>query len=675
MNPDTELDVTTEFESLVATIAGWLSLPEVDLVRRAFAFARQRHEEQKRASGAPYMQHPVKAALILAEYRLDAESYAACLLHDVLEDTGTTSAELQEQFGAPIASLVEGVTKLHGLNYLSREENNLENVRKVLLAMAADLRVVLIKLADRLHNMRTLQFLSEDKQQRIAQETMEIYVPLAHRLGIYELKWELEDLAFRYLDQDNYRHLAQLVTVKRAEREAFVESTIGHIEKLLAERNINAQVSGRPKNLFSIHRKMVQQGKTFDEIYDLTAVRVLVGAIPECYLVLGYIHEAFTVVPGRVKDYIALPKPNGYQSLHTTVIGSNGEPLEIQIRTHRMHEVDELGVAAHWKYKEGRAADLVDSQRFAWLRQMVDWQKDVRSSGEFVERVKVDVFSDEVLVFTPKGDVINLPTGSSPVDFAYHIHTDIGNSLVGAKVNDRIVPIDTQLTTGDRVQIITSRHTSGPKADWLKFVKTASAKGHIRAYLRKKELERTDTMRQEQPVEEQPKAPAVRVAPTAPRSAVNRGYRVVAHDDATLPVNMATCCTPVYPEEIIGYVTRGRGVTIHGADCPNVRSLAEEPGRLVEAHWEALPKRAREHTIVVETLNVPGVLYEVSEEFAKRDINIKYMRSSGRQSVFRRKTDEGRTEIRIVAEFLDEATLRQTLDALKQLSSVITVKG
>ena len=481
MKLDTEFDVDEEFGTLIATLRGWLSPEEVSLVERAFVFARQRHGDQKRASGAPYMLHPVKAALILAAYRLDAETYAACLLHDVLEDTKTTGKELEDGFGSKVASLVEGVTKLHGLNYLSREENNLENVRKILLAMAADLRVVLIKLADRLHNMRTLQYLSEDKQQRIAQETMEIYVPLAHRLGIYELKWEMEDLAFRYLDPGEYRKLAGLVTVKRGEREAFVKETISRIDHFLEEKGIHAQVSGRPKNLYSIYRKMVQQGKTFDEIYDLIAVRILVNTIPECYLVLGYVHEAFTVVPGRVKDYIALPKPNGYQSLHTTVMGSNGEPLEIQIRTQRMHEVDEMGVAAHWKYKEGKAADLVDSERFAWLRQMVDWQRDVRSSGEFVERVKVDVFSDEVLVFTPKGDVINLPVGSTPVDFAYHIHTDVGNNLVGAKVNDRIVPIDTELVTGDRVQIITSRNSGGPKSDWLQFVKAASTKGHIRA--------------------------------------------------------------------------------------------------------------------------------------------------------------------------------------------------
>ncbi|MCX6085299.1 MAG: RelA/SpoT family protein, partial [Caldiserica bacterium] len=383
MKLDTEFDVDKEYETLIATLRSWLSPEEVGLVERAFVFARQRHGDQKRASGAPYMLHPVKAALVLADYRLDAETYAACLMHDVLEDTQTTAKELEEGFGVKVAALVEGVTKLRGLNYLSREETNLENVRKILLAMAADLRVVLIKLADRLHNMRTLQYLSEDKQQRIAQETMEIYVPLAHRLGIYELKWEMEDLAFRYLNPDEYRRLAGLVAAKRVEREAYVRETIEQIVNFLEDKDIHAQVSGRPKNLYSIYRKMVQQGKTFEEIYDLTAVRILINTIPECYLVLGYVHEAFTVVPGRVKDYIALPKPNGYQSLHTTVMGSNGEPLEIQIRTKRMHEVDEMGVAAHWKYKEGKAADLVDSERFAWLRQMVDWQKDVRSSGEF----------------------------------------------------------------------------------------------------------------------------------------------------------------------------------------------------------------------------------------------------------------------------------------------------
>ncbi len=354
MKLDTEFDVDKEYESLIAALRGWLSPEEIGLVDRAFLFARQRHGDQKRASGAPYIAPPpVKAALVLATIAWMLRRYAACLLHDVLEDTGQrkgTGGRVRLQG----CIIVEGVTKLHGLNYLSREENNLENVRKILLAMAADLRVVLIKLADRLHNMRTLQYLSEDKQQRIAQETMEIYVPLAHRLGIYELKWEMEDLAFRYLNPDEYRKLAGLVAAKRAEREAFVKETINQTVHFLEGKDIHAVVSGRPKNLYSIYRKMVQQGKTFDEIYDLTAVRILVNTIPECYLVLGYVHEAFTVVPGRVKDYIALPKPNGYQSLHTTVMGSNGEPLEIQIRTKRMHEVDEMGVAAHWKYKEGQ---------------------------------------------------------------------------------------------------------------------------------------------------------------------------------------------------------------------------------------------------------------------------------------------------------------------------------
>jgi guanosine-3',5'-bis(diphosphate) 3'-pyrophosphohydrolase len=669
---DTEFDVDKEYDSLVTALRGWLSPEEVGLVERAFVFARQRHGDQKRASGAPYMIHPVRAALVLVEYRLDAETYAACLLHDVLEDTSTTVKELADGFGEKVASLVEGVTKLHGLNYLSREENNLENVRKILLAMAADLRVVFIKLADRLHNMRTLQYLSVDKQQRIAQETMEIYVPLAHRLGIYELKWELEDLAFRYLNPDEYRRLAGLVAVKRAEREAFVKETIGQIDHMLKDKDIRAQVSGRPKNLFSIYRKMVQQSKSFDEIYDLTAVRILVNTIPECYLVLGYVHEAFTVVPGRVKDYIALPKPNGYQSLHTTVMGSNGEPLEIQIRTKRMHEVDEMGVAAHWKYKEGKAADLVDSERFAWLRQMVDWQKDVRSSGEFVERVKVDVFSDEVLVFTPKGDVINLPVGSTPVDFAYHIHTDVGNNLVGEKVNDRIVPIDTPLVTGDRVQIITSRHSGGPKADWLKFVKAASTKGHIRAYLRKKELE-WSTPERPVPVE-QPRVAVMRPILLGRRVPPDARFRVVVRGDATVPVVMANCCNPTYPDELLGYVTRGRGVTIHRADCANIPSLTMEPERLVEAHWEMVPHKAHERTIFIEALNVPGVLYQVSEEFAKRDVNIKFMKNATHMAMFRKKGDVPRTQIKIVAEFVDEVTFRQTLESLRELTSVISVK-
>jgi GTP pyrophosphokinase len=352
-------------------------------------------------------------------------------------------------------------------------------------------------------------------------------------------------------------------------------------------------------------------------------------------------------------------------------MGSNGEPLEIQIRTKRMHEVDEMGVAAHWKYKEGKAADLVDSERFAWLRQMVDWQRDVRSSGEFVERVKVDVFSDEVLVFTPKGDVINLPVGSTPVDFAYHVHTDVGNNLVGAKVNDRIVPIDTELVTGDRVQIITSRNSGGPKSDWLQFVKAASTKGHIRAYLRKKELEHSTPEKPD--VAERPRTVATRPSLSGRRTAADSSFRIVVRGDATLPIIMATCCTPSYPDEILGYVTRGRGVTIHRVDCANIPSLAMEPERLVDAHWEMIPRKVRERTIVIEALNVPGVIYQVSEEFAKRDINIKYMKNAEHLSMFRKKGEAPRTQIKIVAEFADEAAYRQTMEALRELTSVISV--
>jgi GTP pyrophosphokinase len=457
------LNEQTLFEKLLKEISSYLGEEGISLVKKAYEFAKKAHGEQARESGDKYIIHPLHVALILAEMRLDAESYAAALLHDVVEDTSVTLDKIKKEFGENIAFLVDGVTKLEYMDHFSSEETKLENLRKMLLSMASDVRVVIIKLADRLHNMRTLFFLPPDRQKQIALDTMDIYVPLAHRLGIYKIKWELEDLSFRYLKQDEYYELAKKVSSKRGEREKFVSDIVKEIKDLLDEQNIKAEISGRPKNLYSIYRKMVREEKEFDEIYDLVAVRIIVLSVPECYQVLGILHNAYKPIPGRVKDYIAMPKPNDYRSLHTTVITKSGEPLEIQIRTKEMHKHDEIGIAAHWKYKEGIQLDKNYESKLMWLRQIVDWQKEVRSTKEFVEMVKGDLFSEEVLVFTPKGDVIDLPLGATPIDFAYRVHTDVGNYCVGAKINGAIVPLHTELKTGDRVEILTSRSSTGPK--------------------------------------------------------------------------------------------------------------------------------------------------------------------------------------------------------------------
>ncbi|HOK71952.1 MAG TPA: bifunctional (p)ppGpp synthetase/guanosine-3',5'-bis(diphosphate) 3'-pyrophosphohydrolase, partial [Bacillota bacterium] len=464
--------------------------PDADLsvIERAWDYARDAHDGQVRESGEPYFDHPVAVAFILADMNLDPNTIAAGLLHDVIEDTGRSYEEISQVFGSEIATLVDGVTKLSRMDFKSREEQQAESLRKMFVAMAKDIRVILIKLADRLHNMQTLDFSPPDKQKRVAGETLEIYAPLAHRLGMWRMKWELEDLSLRYLDTDAYYDLVEKVATKRQEREGYIEEARETLEAALTEIGISAEIQGRPKHFYSIYRKMEKQGKDFSEIWDLMGLRVIVGTLRECYAVLGAVHSIWKPIPGRFKDYVAMPKSNMYQSLHTTVIGPRGEPLEIQIRTWEMHRTAEYGIAAHWRYKEGGGGgDFED--KITWLRQILEWQKETRNGTEFVETLKVDLFSDEVYVFTPRGDVKTLPAGSTPIDFAYSVHTDVGHSCSGARVNGRMVPLNTKLATGDIVEIITSKSQAGPSRDWLAIAKTSKAKGKIRQWLKEEQRE------------------------------------------------------------------------------------------------------------------------------------------------------------------------------------------
>ena len=482
-------------EEFYARIGKYLTPRQVEFVREAYNFAAEAHAKQKRASGEPYIIHPLGVATILAQLQMDDVTLAAAFLHDVVEDTDVTLDQLEDIFGREVAMLVDGVTKLGKIEYISREEQQVENYRKMFLAMAKDIRVVLIKLADRLHNMRTMKYMPVNKQKRISSETLEIYAPLAHRLGIYAIKWELEDLAFRYMEPQHYYELVEQVKIKRHEREAMVQEAMDELRKLCEEAGINCQIQGRPKSFYSIYKKMQRDHKTINEIYDLLAVRVLVDTVKDCYGVLGIVHGKWKPIPGRFKDYIAVPKSNGYQSLHTTVVASSGQPLEIQIRTFEMHKVSEYGVAAHWRYKESGGSKMPSSSdksvdaKMAWLRQLLEWHKDMRDPHEFVDTVKMDVFSDEVFVFTPQGDVLDLPEGSVPIDFAYRVHTGVGNSCVGAKVNGKIVPLDYHLKNGDIVEIITSKQSPGPSRDWINIVGSSQTKNKIKQFFKKERRE------------------------------------------------------------------------------------------------------------------------------------------------------------------------------------------
>jgi len=621
----------------------------VALIEKAYNISTKAHEGQERVSGDPYIIHPVEVGCILAELEMDDSSIIAGLLHDTLEDTTFTYDQIKKEFSAEIAELVEGVTNLTKIPYTSKQEIQAENFRKMFLAMAKDIRVIIIKLADRLHNMRTLKFMTKEKQLQKARETMEIYAPLAHRLGIHKIKWELEDLSFRYLDEKNYYDLVEKIAKKRKEREEYINNIIESVKKKTAEVEIETYIEGRAKHLYIIYKKMKTQNKTLDQIYDLFAIRLIVNSVKDCYALLGIMHEMFKPMPGRFKDYVSMPKPNMYQSLHSTVIGPDGIPFEIQIRTWEMHRVAEVGIAAHWQYKEGGYSNKSYAEKLSWLRQMIEWQKDARDPDEFMENLKIDLFTDEVFVFTPKGDVKNLRAGSTPIDFAYSIHSAIGNRMIGAKVNGRIVPLEYELKNGDIVEIITSGASNGPSRDWLKIAKTSQARNKINQWFKKEKREENveqgriafekelkkhgltmnqalkseyiDTLlkkynfnniedifaaitlggitaqkvvsrlkeeyRKSLPPEEQTsmlldqvEKESKRKVKTIPESGV-----VVKGIDNCL-VRLSRCCNPVPGDEIIGYITRGRGVSVHRKDCSNIRNtIIDGDARLIEVYW------------------------------------------------------------------------------------------
>ena len=662
---------------------------DMDLVRRAYQFAEQAHANQFRKSGDPYFCHPCAVAVILTDLMLDATTIAAGLLHDCVEDVdGVTQETIRQEFGQEVELLVDGVTKLSQLNFASREEAQAETLRKMFLAMAKDIRVVLIKLADRLHNMRTLKYQRPERQIPIARETLDIYAPLAHRMGVYTIKWELEDLSLRYIDPEGYQELVRLVGMKREERERLIADVSQQLSVRLREAGIKAEITGRPKHFYSIYKKMKNQNKTFDQINDLIALRVLVNTQQDCYFVLGVVHTMWPQVPGRFKDYISMPKANMYQSLHTTVV-NQGKPFEVQIRTFEMHRTAEYGIAAHWRYKEGRANENELDQKLSWLRRILDWQSDVRDPGEFGELAKVDLFADEVFVFTPKGDVISLPRGATPLDFAYRIHSAVGNRCIGAKVNGRIVPLAAQLETGDFVEVMTSANSHGPSRDWLNIVKTSEAKAKIRAWLKKeqrdvniplgkdmldKEAKRlgysmsqllkgdapaiiekrfsaqtlddiyamvgfgglscaqvvnrlVDEYKKNNKAEEAAAAAAaaLKEEPQQPqrKQPQSSSNGVIVKGESGMLVRFARCCNPLPGDRIVGYITRGRGVSVHRADCVSLKDPDVEKDRLIEVEWEAQGANASyEAEIRLITYNRTGLLAEISVMLAAQNVPV-----------------------------------------------------
>ncbi|MGA7912311.1 MAG: bifunctional (p)ppGpp synthetase/guanosine-3',5'-bis(diphosphate) 3'-pyrophosphohydrolase [Candidatus Dormiibacterota bacterium] len=654
-------------------IADHLDPKGQQVVRKAYERAAAAHTGQRRLSGEEYVNHPLEVAAILADLELDAETIAAALLHDTVEDTNLTAEEVQREFGPEVAQLVDGVTKLGRIALRSDQQQQAENIRKMMVAMAEDLRVVLIKLADRLHNMRTLDPLPEIKRRKISRETLDIYAPLAHRLGIGQIKWELEDLAFRNLEPEAYDDVVKRIARKRHERETLVSDLRDILARELEKVGIQAEITGRPKHIYSVWQKMTRENKDFSEIYDLSAIRVQVESVRDCYGVLGVVHSLWKPMPGRFKDYIAMPKSNGYQSLHTTVITHTGEPIEIQIRTHEMHRVAEFGVAAHWTYKEKGGKNSSFDQKLSWLRSLLEWQNEVGDAESFLDTVKVDLFQDEVYVFTPKGDVLNLPADSTPVDFAYRIHTEVGHHCIGAKVNGRMVPLDYALQNGEIVEILTSKGPHGPSRDWLNFVKSASAKERIRKWFKgqrreenvakgrdllDKELHRMHRVNLADLPESKlleiatlhklnttddflaaigygdlsPHAVVMRMAPSldAPGGDlraiplvpnVHPTPRVLVHGEKGVLTKIAPCCQPVPGDAIVGYTTRGKGVTVHRADCINAVN-AQDAARVVPVDWDAEATHLYPVAIKIEAWDRQGLLRDIATVVAENRVNM-----------------------------------------------------
>jgi GTP pyrophosphokinase len=709
--------------NLIAKIRAYNPQVDVSLIEKAFDYAKQLHEGQSRLSGEPFIIHPLAVAELLAEIEQDQVTIAAGLLHDVIEDGNIPKEAIAEKFSEEIAYLVEGVTKLGQIVFESREVRQAENFRKMLLAMGEDIRVIVIKLADRLHNMQTLQYLPKEKQMETSIETREIFAPLAHRIGIWRIKWELEDLAFRYLEPGEYEEIRAKVGKRRAEREERIKDFIAKVHEIILKVNIRAEINGRPKHFYSIYRKMVEQNLEFEDLYDLLAVRIIVDSIKDCYAVLGLVHAAWRPIPGSFTDYIAMPKLNGYQSLHTTVIGEGGYPVEVQIRTREMHKVAEYGVAAHWRYKEGGRPSILDN-KMEWLRSILDWQKDLSNAKDFMESLKIDLFTDEVFVFTPKGAVHALPVSSTPVDFAYTVHTEVGHRCAGAKVNGKIVPLDYKLKNGDIVEIITGK-VDNPSMGWLNFVKTSAARTKIKSLFKKQKreenlgrgraalneeikkfmLEPSHVLEAEiiaellkefnlsgmddllvqigygelspfavakkarsiwerrhgvAPVEEEFVRPAL-----APSKKGKKHIGVQVAGASNILIRFSRCCRPLPGEDIVGFVTKGKGVTIHKSDCPNVIRTEENKGKYVKVEWNPGPEQVFPVEIEVEAFDRVGVLHDILERVAETKTNV---------SAANVKTKRGSVAvIKLIVDVRDAAHLSGVIKMVRSVSDVYNV--
>ena len=729
------------FQKLVDSIRKYHPSDDITMIEKAYRVAEDAHKEQKRKSGEPYIIHPLNVAVILAELEMDKETIAAGILHDVVEDTVMSLEELKAEFGEEVALLVDGVTKLTQISWsMDKMEIQAENLRKMFLAMAKDIRVIIIKLADRLHNMRTLQYMKPEKQKDKARETMEIYAPLAHRLGISKIKIELDDLSLKYLQPDVYYELAEKISLKKDVRESFVRNIVDEVQAQFQTAGIEARVEGRVKHFFSIYKKMVNQNKTLDQIYDLFAVRIIVDSVKDCYAALGLIHEMYKPIPGRFKDYIAMPKPNMYQSLHTTLIGNNGQPFEIQIRTFDMHRTAEYGIAAHWKYKEsgsGQSAAGKEEEKLSWLRQILEWQKDMSDNKEFLNMVKgdLDLFSDSVYCFTPSGDVKNLPSGSTPIDFAYSIHSAVGNKMVGARVNGKLVNIEYVIQNGDQVEVITSQNCKGPSRDWLNIVKSTQAKNKINQWF-KNELKEDNILRGREMVDRYCKTKGINYveinkpeyqAKVMKRYAfrdwdsvlasighgglkegqvINKmveerdkkrkkevtdsnilqdigelsnklpvrktsGSGIVVEGVHDLAVRFSKCCSPVPGDEIVGFVTRGRGISIHRTDCVNVLNLPEdERNRIIDAEWRepegADIKERYSAEIKIFANNRIGMFVDISKVFTEKQIDITCMNS--------RTSKQGKATITMTFDIQGVEELGKLVDKLRQIEGVIDIE-
>lgn len=666
-------------EDLIKIIEKYMTEEELTFVMKAYEYAKLMHKDQKRKSGEPYIIHPVNVAIILADLDMDVETIVSALLHDIVEDTPATYDDIKEMFSEDVAKIVDGVTKLNKLNYKSSEAFQAENLRKMILAMNNDIRVIIVKLADRLHNLRTLEYMNEEKRKQKAQETIEIYAPLAGRLGIFKIKWELEDLSLRYLDPEGYYDLVEKINKKRSEREKEINEIIKKISAELDKQELHYDISGRPKNFYSIYKKMKGKSKSFESIYDLIAVRILVDTVKDCYAVLGIVHSMWKPLPGRFKDYIAMPKPNMYQSLHTTVISDTGEIFEIQIRTYEMHEVAEYGIAAHWKYKGGKTQGKDVDSKLDWLRQLLEWQKDLKDPKEFIDTLKIDFFDDEVFVFTPNGDVVDLPEGSTPVDFAYRVHTGVGNTCVGAKVDSRIVPLNYKLKNGNIVEVITQKSSSGPSRDWLKFVKSPRAKQKIKQWFKSKEkdisIEKgkelfdreakklgldTNILDNEKIYQKLAKELSINSISDLFASigygnfkeklVINKILNIKnaienigltkneddylksssSKKDATgvridglegMKIKFAKCCNPVPGDEIIGFVTRGYGVSVHRKDCTNIANYLDSD-RCLDAEWDTEASDKFLANVTIRAVDRTGILSEITAMAKEANVGI-----------------------------------------------------